>query len=79
MSRSGAKFWSLNIHRQPNMSASRSKIKSLKLNQSTYSSNEAFAFHHVHDLQGDVLPTAGLGLTGARPQVGTADHVGVVH
>ena len=45
----------------------------------THRSHECFALHHVHYLQGDVLPTAGLGFLGAGAQMGTADHVKVVH
>lgn len=45
----------------------------------TYNAHQRFPLHHVHELDGDFLPAAALGLPGAGAQVGAADDVLVVH
>lgn len=45
----------------------------------TYDPREGSPLHHVHELDGDLLPAAALGLLGAGAQVGAADDVLMVH
>ena len=45
----------------------------------TYNPRQGLPLHHVHKLEGDLLPAATLSLLGAGAQVGAADDILMVH